>query len=470
MGLSQKLDLKQTQRIELSKIMLMNLIQTPNIELSDVISKEIADNPALEIDSESDEDFTSEDMAAKNEEDASHDDYDSNSDDWDTDDYERFQRQSDDLPYERPIVAANTFRESLLLQVGELNISNREKEIANYIVGNLDDDGYLRRENQSVCNDLLMQYNLMTTPEEIENVVVNDIQQLEPVGVGARDLQECLIIQLRQLQQVNPNNLTKLALCVIEHYFADYSKKKYDKILKQEKISPQELSEIHGIIRKLDPSPGGGTSTPHYVSPDFVITVEDEKIVLTLANQYIPKLKISQEYQDLYRQYRTKKNKEALQFIKKNIDSANSFILALPERERTMYLVMSEIIKIQEPYFLTGDSKQLKPMVLKDIADKIAVDPSTVSRVTGRRYAQTPFGIILLKNLFSEATNDSDDVSSNAVKQVLSELIDKEDKTAPYTDEKLKELLAKRGYSISRRTVAKYREQLGISATSIRKQ
>lgn len=471
MKLSQKLDLKQIQRIELSKIMLMNLIQTPNTELSEVINKEIEDNPALEIDYEAEKEPENvEEQDSPTSENDGQNDYDTNTDDWDSSDFERFQFSRDDVPYERPIVMTNSFRESLLLQIGEMNITEKEKEIANYIVGNLDDDGYLRRENQSIANDLLVQYNITTTTAEIEKIIVSFIQQLEPAGVGARDLRECLLIQLRQLQHTDNDIIIENAISVIDNYFTDYSKKKYDKILKQEKISNLELSKIHDLIRKLDPSPGGGAVSSKYITPDFLITIEEDRPVLSLNNPYIPKLRINKEYLDLYQLYRSKKNKEAMEFIKKNIDNANSFISALPERDRTMYLIMNEILKYQERFFLTGDSKQLKPMVLKNIAEKVGVDNSTVSRVTGRRYVQTPFGTILLKSLFSEAVNDEDGVSSNAIKQALTELIDKEDKSKPYTDEKLSELLKKRGYNISRRTVAKYREQLNISATSIRKQ
>lgn len=471
MGLSQKLNLKQTQRIELSKIMLMNLIQTPNMELDELIKKEIDDNPALEIDHETtDNELDISENQPDGEFSDLHSADDDNADDWDSADYDRFHYPENEPRYERPVVADNSFRESLLMQVGELNISEKEKEIANYIIGNLDDDGYLRRENQSISNDLLMQYNIQASSEDIEQIIIHVIQSLDPSGVGARNLQECLSIQLRQLQLAQNNMVINHARCIIDHYFNDYSKKKYDKIQKQESISESELNDIHDIIRKLDPSPGGSSTLPKYVTPDFVITIEEGKLLLNLANPYVPKLKINKEYLDLYQLYRSKKNKEAMEFVKKNIDNANSFIAALPERNRTMYLVMNEIMRFQEQFFLTGDSKQLHPMVLKDIAEKIGVDISTVSRVTGRRYVQTPFGTLLLKNLFSEAANAEDGISSNAIKQALTELVNNEDKNKPYTDEKLSKLLENRGYNISRRTVAKYREQLGISATSIRKQ
>lgn len=472
MALSQKQVLKQSQRIELSKVMLMNLIQTPNEELREAIDKELDSNPALEIDRDNEEESNSGNQNISIDEMRTQDsteDFDGFSDDWESEAYETLKSDPNESHFEHPIVTTFSFREKLLMQLGELDISERDYQIAEYIIGNLEDTGYLLRENRSIVMDLLLQYNIQITEDEVNRILVDIIQSLEPVGVGARNLQECMLIQLRQLALTQPSKLLEQATRVVQNQFDNLTKKRYSAIQKNEDIPLENWEPMMKIIQKLVPYPGESSSETSYAIPDFIITIENDELILTMSNEYKPKLRVSKEYEDLYAKYRKNKNQEVLKFINENIERAKSFITALPERDRTMYVVVSEIMKFQKDFFLTGDRKQLKPMVLRDIAEKVDMDVSTISRVTSRRYVQTPYGILLLKDLFTEATNVEDGISSEVLRQEMVEIIEKEDKKKPLTDEKIAELLLKRGYQISRRTVAKYREQLGILSTSMRR-
>lgn len=472
MALSQKQILKQTQKIELSKIMLMNLIQTPNEELYNVIRKEVDENPALEIEHhEESNDYaegTSHDPISIDDlrEQASESSYEGSADDWD----DFIRRDPNETHYERPIATTISFRDKLLMQLGGLNLSENENFIAEYLIGNLEDSGYLLRDLSAIAMDLLVQYNLSATENEIENILTQVIQNMEPAGTGARNLQECMLIQLKQQYQVQKSTVLKMAIKVVENYFDDLTKKNYSHILKGEKMEMSTWRSVLDCIQKLIPYPGESSAIPHYAIPDFSITIENGELCLNKINDYRPKLRVSKEYEDMYARYRKNKNQEVLKFVNENIEKAKSFITALPERDRTVYLIVNEMMKMQRDFFLSGDRKQLKPMVLKDVAEKVNLDVSTISRATSRRYVQTPFGILLLKDIFTEATNEKDGISSEVIKQEIKELIEKEDKKDPLTDEKLAALLLKQGYQISRRTVAKYREQLGISATSLRKE
>lgn len=477
MALSQKQILKQTQKIELSKIMLMNLIQTPNDEeLYNTIKKEVDENPALEIvHHEEPEEYAEIGSHAPIsiddlKEQASESSYDGNADDWDPNSFDFIRRDPNETHYERPVVTTLSFREKLLMQLGELNLSEKEHLIAEYLIGNLEDSGYLLRELGAIAMDLLLQYNLSVTENEIEKVLTQVIQNMDPSGTGARNLQECMLIQLKQQYQTQKSAELKMAINVVENHFDDLTKKNYSRILKEEKMELPVWRNVLGIIQKLIPYPGESSAMPHYAIPDFAITIENGELCLNKINDYRPQLRISKEYEDMYAHYRKNKNQEVLKFINENIEKAKSFISALPERDRTVYMIVNEMMNMQHDFFLSGDRKQLKPMVLKDVAEKVNMDVSTISRATSRRYVQTPFGILLLKDIFTEATNEQDGVSSEVIKQEIVELIEKEDKKAPLTDEKLAALLLKKGYQISRRTVAKYREQLGISATSMRKE
>ena len=322
---------------------------------------------------------------------------------------------------------------------------------------------------RSIANQLLIQENIRVNREDVIRVLTQVIQTLEPTGIGARNLQECLLLQVDALlhQQKTPQLL--LARNILTHHFENFSKRRFDLIAKREKVSAEQVQAAVSIIARLNYYPGGGSETVNYVIPDFIVTVEGDNVSFTLARQYRARLRVNSEYEKLLSQSRLQRDPAAAKFYRETIDRARLFIDTLTDRELTMTLVMNEIVNQQKAYFLTGDPKQLKPMVLRNIADKVKMDVATISRVTAQRYAQTPYGTIPLRSLFSEAVNE-EDASANAIKQALKEIVESEDKRAPYTDEKLVQLLQEKGYSISRRTVTKYREKLGILSTSKRKE
>ena len=469
MALTQTQVLKQTQRIEQRQLMLTRLLDVSDLELEELLKREAEENPVLEIvrddAPESAPDVFTEEKTPSDEQ-----TMDDHADDWESGDYERIMFSSQETHPKRVVAATVSFREELLQQIGELNLTDLQRRIAEYIVGYLEDDGYLRHECLSISNDLITQYGLRVSAADVEKVLVDVVQTLEPSGVGARNLQECLLLQLHTLQTQEPSPFVEMAAKVVQNDFDDFIHKKFDRICKKENIQPDAWIQVQNIIKKLDPNPGHGAEFSDYILPDFIVTIENDELKLSLANESRLKLRVNQDYDKTLSELRARRNKEALQFIQKNIEKARLLVETLPERDRTMYLVMNEIMQFQHDFFMTGDFKLLRPMVLRDIAVPVGMDVSTVSRVTARRYVQTPYGTFLLKKLFSEATNEEDGVSSNAVKQCVKELIDNEDKNHPLTDEKIVEQLLKKGFRISRRTVAKYRDQLGISSTSIRRQ
>ncbi len=474
-------------------MLLMHLVSISKEELEEEIAKAVETNPALEIapDEESEEGFQGEGEAeewdnepqevsyeeAMNLGASAHDDdaYDTNPDDWEPGGYDTPHYDNGDLQYEKLVVATTSFRENLILQLGELALSDIDRRIAIFIIGSLSDQGYFedgedsKNSARSIVNQLLIQENIRVTKEDVIRVLTEYIQTLEPTGIGARSVQECLLLQINAALQQKKTPQLLLARTILTNHFDHFTKRRFDLIAKREKISVEQVQEAVAIITRLNVYPGGGSETTNYVVPDFIVMVEGEKVTFTLARQYKARLRVSSDYEKLMQQSRTRKDPEAAKFYRETIDKARLFIDALTDRERTMTLVMNEIITQQKAYFLTGDPKQLKPMVLKNIAEKVKMDVATVSRVTAQRYAQTPFGTISLKSLFSEAVNE-EDASANAIKQALKEIVEGEDKRAPYTDEKLVQLLQEKGYSISRRTVTKYREKLGILSTSKRKE
>ena len=487
MALQQIQKQKQVQRYELRQMMLTNLLGTTLEELDEKIAQELAENPALEISENTDsENFTdgkdtsSEGMEAReisldevqtrSENSCDEKNYDDNTDDWEADDYNRFQYSKDEEFYEKPIVSQVSFREKLLKQIGELIIDERDRLIAETIVGFLEDNGYLTAEPISVASNLFLQGYQDVTPADVERVLTTVIHTLEPAGIGARNLQECLLLQLQSPDLDGTAQDVALARKVIQTHFNSFIQRQFAIIQRKEKVSEEQLTRAIALIKKLTPSPGEGSENVVYITPDFEISIENGELHLSLLNERRPALRVNREYEQMLQKMREKRNQEAIKFIRENIDRAKLFIESLPERDRTMYLVMNEIMNQQREYFLTGDRKMLKPMVLRSIAQKTGLDESTISRVTSKHYANTPFGTILLKDLFSEAANDVDGISANAIRQRLLEIIEKEDKKHPYTDEKLAELLKADGYDIARRTAAKYREQLNIPATSVRRQ
>lgn len=499
-SIGQKQTLKQTASQQ--TVQFMRMLEMPANRIEEEILKAVDENPALEIDIDADihdlnydsPDFNDTEENAGDETEElrsdsriSDDDFEDffYTEDFDSDyDYENEREldyqlrnmnvSKDDKMNERVVVNNSSMQENLLAQLGVQNITPDDRKIAAYIIGNLDNSGYLSQDNGSIVSDLLLTYNISTTVQNIERIITHYIQTLDPPGVGARDLQECILIQLKRLA---PTPSVKLAIRIIEKHFSEFCKKHYDKILSQLAIDEEELRNAVLEIHKLDPRPANNQSVTEqasaYITPDFTITMEGDQLVLTLNTQFLPKLKINKDYQQQYAYLNTERNAkiraDAEKYFKENIDNAVNFIHSLSQRELTMYNIMHTIMQKQRQYFLTGNDFHLKPMVLKDIAEIVGVDISTVSRVTNNKYVQTPFGTIPLKHLFSESIGD-ESISSKEVKTIIAEIIERENKNSPMTDEQICSLLSEKGYSIARRTVAKYREQSGFPVARMRKQ
>jgi RNA polymerase sigma-54 factor len=492
-NLGQEQQLAQKQIASQQTVQLMKMIELSNLGLEEEIRKAVDDNPALEIDhDEHEEDNYNGASPNENEEqddiarelDRNHDEdpfdndffADDEKEDDDFPDYRLYanNRSADDETREKIIAFDHSLQEQLLRQLGEMSMSEREYEIAEYIIGNLDDNGYLQRDNLAMANELLFNYNITTTPDEIEHIIVDYIHELEPYGIGARNLQECLLIQL---EHKDDSETVENARKIIKDNFDAFTGKHYDKLLRQLNIDEAALKEALAEIRKLDPHPASNDSliesTTSIIVPDFIVSNHDGQLELTLNNSYIPKVKINPDFKKEYRFLSQEKNEklrsDAEKFLKENLDNANNFINLLSLREMILYNTMYAIMMMQKEYFLSGNELDLKPMVLKDIAEKVNLDISTVSRVTSSKYVQAPFGIMLIKDLFSEAVGD-EDISSKAIKKILSEVIAQEDKSNPLPDEQLCAILKDKGYDIARRTVAKYREQLGLPVARLRKE
>ena len=494
--------LTQTQRQELKlspqQIQLMKLLQLPLIELEQRIKEEIEANPALEDSHEHEhDDYEDNEPTVDDTDNGENDDYndeevDFNKDDEfditdylqdeDIDDYsyklQANNYSADDDPYEAPIVNEETFQDYLNQQLAYRDLTEKQLEIGRYIIGNLDDNGYLSRPVPNIVDDMLFTMNVSTTEEEVTEVL-RIVQELDPPGIAARDLQECLLIQLKRLQEDNPFADYSLSIAIIKDYFEEFTKKHYDKIAKKMEVSNRELKPALDEILKLNPKPAdastSGTKNIHYITPDFFVFVRDGKVELSLDGRNTPELHISKSYikmlEDFSKSKDTRQMQEAVQFVKQKIDSAKWFIDALNQRQNTLYVTMKAIVDIQEEYFLTGDETKLKPMILKDVADKVGLDISTISRVANSKYVQTPYGTHLLKFFFSEGiTNEEgEEISTREIKKILKDSVDSEDKANPMTDEQLMFVLKDKGYPIARRTVAKYREQLGIPVGRMRK-
>jgi len=388
-----------------------------------------------------------------------------------------FSHADDEDRKEMPIAVQNSFFENLKNQLNLLNLSEKEFLIGQQIVGSLDDDGYLRRSIPSLVDDLAFSQNIIATEEEA-SAVLDKVQRFDPPGIAARDLQECLLIQLRKKDTTN-YTISK-AIEILENHLEEFTRKHYDKLERILGINSEELKRIIDEILKLNPKPGdSGASAGKsiHVIPDFHISNNEGILTLTLNSRNAPELRISRSYQDMFQHYdqsakTDKKMKEAVQFVKQKLDSAKWFIDAIKQRQQTLLKTMNAIMHYQYEYFLTGDERDLKPMILKDIADQVEMDISTVSRVANSKYVQTEFGTFLLKSFFSEAiqTDSGEEVSNKEVKKILEECIEKEDKRKPLADEKLTEVLKEKGYTIARRTVAKYRESMNIPVARLRKQ
>lgn len=487
--LKQSLQQKLLQKLSPQQIQFIKLLQVPTVSLDARIKEELEENPALE-------DLSLANMNDKVEEypDSDPDDnYDTkdnmDGDEFNVDDYlqddnindyaSHFNNNGDDEDdrKEMPIAIQNSFYENLLQQLDLLALSDQDYLVGQQIIGSLDDDGYLRRPIISLIDDLAFSQNVMVAEEEFEDML-RVVQGFDPAGIGARDLQECLLIQLRKKDPDNP--IIKEAILVVEHYLEEFTKKHYDKLERTLNINSEELKLIVDEILKLNPKPGDSGAVAGkqlQVIPDFHITNNDGILFLTLNARNAPELRVSRSYQEMFDHYdkssqKDRKMKEAVQFVKQKLDSAKWFIDAIKQRQQTLLKTMNAIMNYQYDYFLTGDERSLRPMILKDVADKIDMDISTVSRVANSKYVQTEFGTFLLKSFFSEAiqTDSGEEVSNKEVKKILEECIANEDKRKPLADEKLTDILKEKGYSIARRTVAKYREAMNIPVARLRKE
>ncbi|HWK59732.1 MAG TPA: RNA polymerase factor sigma-54 [Parapedobacter sp.] len=489
--LKQTLQQKLLQKLSPQQIQFIKLLQVPTVSLDTRIKEELEENPALEDislanmnepveeypDKDPDDDNFNEDEQSGELDEFNVDDY-LQADD--INDYGSSQSNGGDDEDDRkeiPIAIQNSFFENLQQQLDLLALSDKDFLIGQQIIGSLDDDGYLRRPISSLIDDLAFAQNVIAEEEEVADIL-KIIQGFDPAGIGARDLQECLLIQLRKKDQENP--VIKKAVTVVEDHLDEFTKKHYDKLERALNIDSDELKEIVNEILKLNPKPGDSGAVAGkqlHIIPDFHITNNDGVLHLTLNARNAPELRVSRSYQEMFDHYdkaaqKDKKMKEAVQFVKQKLDSAKWFIDAIKQRQQTLLKTMNAIMNYQYDYFLTADERKLKPMILKDIADRIDMDISTVSRVANSKYVQTEFGTFLLKSFFSEAiqTDSGEEVSNKEVKKILEECISTENKRKPLADEKLTEILKEKGYTIARRTVAKYREAMGIPVARLRKE
>lgn len=493
MALTQSLQQKLLQKLSPQQIQLMKLLQVPTAILDERIKEEIEENPALEqVEEGQDDDYTNDEFAEVEkpeeefEKDGSEEDY-GNIDISDyvqegDDEVGDYRLRDDNYPAEEdqhvtPHKVEASFMEQLLLQLGMLQLEEEERRIAEHLVGSLDEDGYLRRDITAIIDDLAFRQNIITDEATIERML-GKVQELDPAGIGARNLQECLLLQLNRRDQSDP--LIQSSIKVIEKYFEEFTKKHYEKIQKGLGIDSEDLKEIIQTIVKLNPKPGGNLGEAvkggNYVIPDFFILNNNGKLELSLNSKNAPDLRISEGFRDMLKDYdrgtkKDQRQKEAVMFIKQKIDSAKWFIDAIKQRQNTLLSSMEAIMNYQHEFFLTGDETDLKPMILKDIAEITGLDISTISRVASSKFVQTEFGTYRLKFFFSESlqTESGEEVSTREVKKILTDIIEGETKKHPYSDEKLTEMLQEKGYNIARRTVAKYREQLNIPVARLRK-
>jgi RNA polymerase sigma-54 factor len=510
MSLGQSLQQRQLQRLSPQQIQLMKLFQIPTAQIEQRVKEELEENPALEMNAdllEGDMEKSVEEMpddllqgSVEEEEAIPVDEFEMSNeelsdysfdDEGDVADYKTKDDYYPELDNDKviPIRAEQSLHELLMDQLSMLDLADHEYKIAEQIVGSLDDDGYLRRALQSIADDLAFKQSMWVEEKEIEALLLK-VQQFDPPGIGARNLQECLLIQLRRkqaelreeaLQDPASDEIRKLAILVIEKYFEEFTRKHYDKIQKSLHLEESQMKEVLHQIISLNPKPGAETGhmseADKYIIPDFTVLINNGHLELTLNSRNAPPLVISDDYKLMLKEYersnkQDKSQKEAVFFIKQKIDSAKWFIEMIQQRQQTLLHTMKSILVHQEAFFMTGDTTKLKPMILKDIAEKTSLDVSTVSRVANSKYVQTEFGTFLLKYFFSESltTDSGEEVSTKEVKAILEELLESEDKHKPFSDDELTEQLQEKGYNIARRTVAKYREQLNVPVARLRKE
>jgi RNA polymerase sigma-54 factor len=487
--LRQNLSHKLLQKLSPQQIQLMKMLQLPTIALEQRIKEEMEANPALEEGEELEEEANNEDEeiltdetvedeseeGAVDKDDFSMDDY------MDEDESESYKLKTnnssaDDERKEIPVTSAIGLQQILENQLGLQDLDDHQYQVALYLIGNIDDEGYLRRDMASIVDDIAFSQNITTTEKELQDML-HVIQQFDPAGIGACDLQECLLLQLHRKDQ--KSEIVQLAMKVVQTQMEEFSKKHYEKIEKKLDISEDKLKEVIHEVLKLDPKPGNSSGDSQKniqeIIPDFILTNSDGILELSLNSRNQPELRVSKDYQQMLDEYsraKDKPSKEASSFVRQKIEGARWFIDAIKQRENTLMVTMRTIMEYQFDYFLEGDEAKLKPMILKDIADRTGLDISTISRVTNSKYVQTQFGTVPLKSFFSESlsTDSGEEVSSKEVKKILQDNIAAENKKKPLTDDALTKLLTEKGYNIARRTVAKYREMLGIPVARMRKE
>ncbi|RRJ93327.1 RNA polymerase sigma-54 factor [Paenimyroides tangerinum] len=485
--LKQNLQFKLSQKLSPQQIQLMKLIQLPTLAFEQRLKEELVENPALEAgkeESEEIDEFGDQD---------DYDDYDNDSERIEADDINIDEYLSDDETPDyklqannysdddddkfSPIVAQVSFHQDLLNQLNTFILNDEDRVIAEFLVGSIDDMGYIRRDIQDIVDDMAFTQGIYTDEEKVHHILTHIIHELEPIGVGARDLQECLLLQLKHKL---PSETNDLATDIIENQFDAFTKKHYEKLIQKYNITQDQLRKAIDVIEKLNPKPGGAfagsTKAIEHIIPDFAIRIVDGELELSLNGRNTPELHVSKDYQEMLETYKSSNEKstsqkEAVQFIKQKLDGAKWFIDAIKQRQETLFVTMSAIMHYQEEFFLDGDETKLRPMILKDIADMVGLDISTISRVANSKYVDTPYGTKLIKEFFSEAmiNDQGEEVSTIEIKKILQNIIEDEDKQKPHPDDKLAELLKERGYPIARRTVAKYREQLDIPVARMRK-
>ncbi|MCO6464571.1 MAG: RNA polymerase factor sigma-54 [Saprospiraceae bacterium] len=496
--LKQSLSQKMLQKLSPQQIQLMKLLQIPTANLEERIQEELEANPALEegddygdvFDLESDGFGSSKEEERERQNDEPEFEFDDYLKEYLDDDPAIYKMRGEDYINEEersmPVPVESTFHESLERQMGLLTLTDTEKIIVKQIIGSIDEDGYLRRESDSIVDDVLFAQNIETDVNEVNRLILT-VQKFEPAGIGASTLKECLIIQLNDKIEKDfdqNNEVRHLSLKILEEYFDEFTKKHYTKLKKSLNLSETELKEAIEEILKLNPKPAssveGNNMGNNYIIPDFIIHNRDGELELTLNSKNAPDLRINDQYMEMLKGYRanitgrkaTRPEKEAVLFIKQKLDSAKWFIDAIKQRQDTLYRTMYAIMQYQYDYFVSGDERRIKPMILKDLAEITGLDISTVSRVANSKYVQTEFGTRKLKDFFSESmvTSDGGEVSTLEIKTILSDEVAREDKTKPLSDERLMEILSDRGYNIARRTIAKYREQLNIPVARLRKE
>lgn len=483
--MKQNLSLQQKllQKLSPQQIQVIKLLEIPTLQLEQRIKKELEENPVLELEQDGQE--PEEDNEIRDDDTP---DTDIDKDEFTFDDYYDEDEDipsyklnvnnysKDDVYVDIPFSVGISFHEFLYEQLGMVKLTEEQSQLAEYIIGNIDDDGYLRRELSAISDDLAFNLNIEASEDELFKIL-KVIQEFDPPGVGARDLKECLLIQANRKH----SDVQQVAYKILNDFFDEFTKKHYSKIQNKLELSDQELKDSVDFILKLNPKPGSSYSNPlnksnQHIVPDFILENIDGELILSLNQRNVPELKINDTYLEMLKalgqNHKEKNKKEALQFVKEKLDSAKWFIDALQQRQTTLMITMSEIINFQHEYFQDGDETKLRPMILKDIAERTNLDISTISRVSNSKYIQTHFGIYPLKYFFSEGLqkDDGEEVSTREIKKILQGCIDNEDKRKPLTDDKLALILKKKTYNIARRTVAKYREQLGIPVARLRKE